>query len=171
MLETLKEVLALFSGNAKDNIITGVIMVSAIIVFIGLLKPLLFDRIKVKAFRKTAIALSEIAICLSATAIAFWVNHFNFHYYLYASAGLFVATVITYWFYENTCLRNLIHKVGSIALGKIYGVAVGLLKPRTNAEIKTEIKNVQADIKNAVRNELAPIAKKAQIHDKELNNL
>ncbi len=171
MLETLKEVLALFSGNAKNNILTGVIMVSAIIVFIGLLKPLLFDRIKVKALRKAIIALSEIAICFTTVAVAFWVNHFNFHYYLYASAGLFIATVITYWFYENTCLRNLIHKVGSITLGKIYGIAVGLLKPRDKQEIKAEIKKVNTDIKKAVHNELAPLVKKAASHDKELNNL
>lgn len=170
MLETLKEVLALFSGNAKNNIMTGVIMVSAIIVFIGLLKPLLFDRIKVKAFRKAAIALSEIVVCLATVAVAFWVNHFNFHYYLYASAGLFIATVVTYWFYENTCLRNLIHKVGSIALAKIFGITEGLLKPKTNAQIKSEIKMVHTDIKRAVRNELAPTVKKPT-HDKDLNNL
>lgn len=170
MFEQLNTVIALFSGNLKANILTGVIMVSAIIVFIGLLKPLLFDRIKVKALRKATIALSEIAICFSVAAVAFWVNHFNFNYYIYAASALFISTVVVYWFYENTCLRNLIHKVGSIALAKFTGITVGLLSAKDKKEIKAELTKVNVDIKKAVRNELAPLVKKAN-HDKELNNL
>lgn len=170
MFEQLRLAVALLMGNLKENIITGVIMVSAIIVFIGLLKPLLFDRIKCKPLRKAAIAFSDIVVCLAATAVAFWVNGLSFGYYLYAAIVVFLATIVVYWFYENTCLRNLIQKIGSIMLTKAAQIATGFLTDKEKKDLKTELNSAKQEIKKTLKNELHSASPKKK-SDKELSNL
>jgi hypothetical protein len=145
-------------------------MVSAIIVFIGLLKPILFDRIKFKPLRKVAIAFTDVLSCLLATAIAFWMNGIDFYYFFPEAIGVFVATVVVYWFYENTCLRNLIQKIGSIMLTKIAQIATGFLTDKEKKDLKTELNSAKQEIKKTLKNELHSASHK-QKSDKELSNL
>ena len=168
MLELLRNAVVLFWGNLSENIFSGVVMVSAIIVFIGLLKPILFDRIKFKPLRKVAIAFTDVLACLIATAIAFWMNGIDFYYFFPAAIGVFVATVVVYWFYENTCLRNLIQKIGTIVLSKLAKIATGILDDKEKKEIKKELEAAKNEIKHTLKGELNTAKKKG---DKELSNL
>ena len=52
MLANIQKILPIFSANYQDILVCGLIMVSAIIVAIGLLKPLLFNKIKNHATSK-----------------------------------------------------------------------------------------------------------------------
>ena len=168
MLELLRNAVVLFWGNLSENIFSGVVMVSAIIVFIGLLKPILFDRIKFKPLRKVAIAFTDVLACLIATAIAFWMNGIDFYYFFPAAIGVFVATVVVYWFYENTCFRNLIQKIGTIVLSKLAKIATGILDDKEKKEIKKELEAAKNEIKHTLKGELNTAKKKG---DKELSNL
>ncbi len=166
MLEQITNIFALFMSNFTENVLTGVTMVSAIIVFIGLMKPLLFDKIQFKPLRKAAIALSCVASCFIATAVTFWAYGIAFSYYLHASAAVFVFTVIVYWFYENTCLRNLLKKIGTIVLSKIYKTASNILSKNDVEAVKAEVKAVKAEIKQELK-----LGKSKVKTDKELKNL
>lgn len=166
MFEQFFNMIALFMSNFKENVLTGVIMVSAIIVFIGLLKPLLFDKIKFKPLRKAAIAFSSAICCFIATAITFWVYKIDFSFYVSVTAVVFVAMVIVYWFYENTCLRNLIKKIGTIVLTKLYNSFVAIMNKDDVQDIQKEVIAVHKEI----RNELKLEKSKAKT-DKELSNL
>ena len=168
MLELLRNAVVLFWGNLSENFFAGVVMVSAIIVFIGLLKPILFDRIKFKPLRKVAIAFTDVLACLIATAIAFWMNGIDFYYFFPAAIGVFVATVVVYWFYENTCFRNLIQKIGTIVLSKLAKIATGILDDKEKKEIKKELEAAKNEIKHTLKGELNTAKKKG---DKELSNL
>lgn len=166
MFEQFFNNIALFVSNLKENVLTGVIMVSAIIVFIGLLKPLLFDKIKLKPLRKVAIAFSSAVCCFIATAITFWIKSIDFSYYFYVTAAVFAFMVVVYWFYENTCFRNLIKKIGTIVLTKLYNSLLAIMNKNDAQEIKQEV----VALRNEIRKELKTEKSKVKT-DKELNNL
>ena len=170
MLDTLKTMLYLFGAHYTDIILAVVIMVSAIIVAIGLLKPIIFNKISNKYIRKAALAFSNVAACFVAAFIYFVIEDWNLKYYIYASGALSVCCIVTYWLYENTCLRNLIGVVGGIALRKgvsLLNVAV------TNDDVNTvkaEIKNATAQLKTTTQQEIKKTAAKIKA-DKDLKNL
>lgn len=166
MFEQFFNTIALFMSNFKENVLTGVIMVSAIIVFIGLLKPLLFDRIKFKPLRKAAIAFSSAACCFIATATTFWIESIDFSYYWYATAAVFSVMVVVYWFYENTCFRNLIKKIGTIVLTKLYNSFLAIMNKNDVQDIKKEVAAVKSEIRKELKLEKSKVKT-----DKELKNL
>lgn len=168
MLEHLEWLFRVLKSNFPDNIIEGLIMVSAIIVFIGVLKPLLFNKMSCKPLRKVLLGLMDLVFALGATAVSFVIKGVNFEHYLYASAAVFVMTIVVYWFYENTCFRNLIHTIGSVALkkcGTLIAKYFSASKEET-AEIKTEIANINKELVSTAKKEM----KKLQ-QDQELTNI
>lgn len=169
MGEQLVNVLNLIKDNYYNILICGVIMVSTIIVLIGVLKPLLFNRVSNKYLRKALLALSDLVFSAIATAVCFWIEQVSFDQYLLGTFAVFVMVVVTYWFYENTCLRNLIEKIGKFALNKI---AVVVVKSATNENIdlKAELKNTSTVLKKATATELKATVK-TTVKDKELKNL
>lgn len=141
----------------------GVIMVSAITVLIGLLKPILFNKIKIKALRKTCLAFSNVALCFIGNAILFFANNLNFDIYYHSSFATAIVSILWYWLYENTCLRDLIHKIGSVVLNKLKG---GQLTKKDQEEIVKEVKTIVAEVKKDHKK-----AQKVVKTDKELKNL
>ena len=163
MATSIKNFFTSLFTDGQQFIIMGVVMVSAIIVLIGLLKPFTFDKIPFKPLRKVALALTNVGLSFAATAICFWIYSIPFMYYLYGAGCVTLATIITYWLYENTCLRNLIHFIGSHTLGKIIPVFFNN---------KNDVKKLKEELKN-VGNELAKSTKKTLTDksDNELKNL
>lgn len=147
MLANIENVMPLFVANFNDIIVNGFIMVSAIIVALGLLKPILFNRIKNKQVRKVALAFSNVALCFISVLVYFVVKGWTYEHYLVCAIGLSVGCIITYWLYENTCLRNLIGTIGNIALRKVANVAVLAVNADDINEIKTEVNNVANELK------------------------
>lgn len=147
MLDILKTALNVLENNFHNIFMYTVIMVSSIIVTIGLLKPILFDKIKNKQVRKVALAFSNVALCFICALVIFLVKDWNFKYYLFSAIALTISSIVTYWFYENTCLRNLIATIGKIALRKLGNVALIALSKDEIDEIKTEAKKVSVEIK------------------------
>ena len=167
MLNTIKAMLLLFEQYATDIMTYVVIMVSAIIVLIGLMKPLLFNKIASKQVRKVALAFSNVALCFLAALILFWVNGWNFEYYVLASIALSVCCIITYWLYENTCLRNLIGVIGKIVLRKVANIAFLTVTSDDINEVKTELQKTTAELKAQTRSEI----KNAVIEDNDLKGI
>lgn len=143
--------------------LVGVIMVSAITVLIGILKPILFDKIKIKALRKTCLAFSNVALCFLGNAILFLANHLNFDIYFHSSFTTAIVSILWYWLYENTCLRDLIHKIGSVVLNKLKG---GKITKQDQAEIVKEVKTIVAEAKKEHKK-----TPKVVKNDKELKDL
>lgn len=170
MLANIGIMLKYFAAHYNDIIVNVVIMVSAVIVAIGILKPFIFNRITNKHVRKAVLAFSNVAGCFIAALIYFLVRDWNFAHYPLAALALSVVCVMTYWLYENTCLRNLIEVVGGIALRKalsILGTAV--TNDDVNA-VKTEYKNAVNHVRTQTKVELKKVVSKAQT-DKDLRNL
>lgn len=159
-----------FAAHYNDIIVNVVIMVSAVIVAIGFLKPFLFNKIKNKHVRKAALAFSNVAGCFIAAMIYFFARGWNFAHYPLAALALSAVCVMTYWLYENTCLRNLIEVVGGIALRKAISVlGTAVTNDDVNA-VKTEYKNAVNQVQAQTKVELKKVVNKAQT-DKDLRNL
>ena len=167
MLDRMTTALDLLRANYNDIIVCGVIMVSAIIVAIGLLKPLLFNRIQNKQIRKAALALSNVAACFATMLVYFLACGYTFENYVITSVALSISCIVTYWLYENTCLRNLIGLVGGIVLRKVLKASIFAITTEDVEAVKKELKKTGAELKSLTKTEL----KKASAKIKEDNDL
>lgn len=170
MLANIQNVMPILSANFNDIIVSGFIMVSAIIVAIGLFKPILFDRIKNNQVRKVALAFSNVALCFFSVFVIFLIKELNFEYYLTSAIALTITCIITYWLYENTCLRNLIGTIGRIALKKVANIAIFAVNADDINEIKTEAKKVADELKAQTSKSLKKATNEIK-EDKDLKGL
>ena len=109
-----------FIDNQNEIITTVIIMVSAVIVFMGILKGILFNRIKSKSIRCVALSFSSLAIMFAVVAVYFFIHGLDFKYFLPCGAVVNVIMIVVYWLYENTQLRTGIHKIGSFVVKMIF---------------------------------------------------
>ena len=133
----MTNIVSVLLANWKTALIGGVVVVSAIIVIMGALK-FLFNKIKNKYLRKTLLAFSSVLLAMPATAIYFASAHISFHYYWIGYGMTAVATIITYWLYENTCLRELIQKIGTLTIGKVWSAIVEKIGGKNSKEAYEE---------------------------------
>lgn len=170
-MEVFQDFFAFVQTNFSEMIVVGAIMVSAIIVFIGLLKPLIYNRIPWKPLRKFVLALSNVAFSFGATAIYYLIEHIEvWDYYIHASVATSLLCIITYWLYENTCLRDLIDKIGSVTIKKIVKIGTMFCDDKDKKEIEAEVEKVKAELKSTTKAELKKASKSVK-KDKELENL
>ena len=156
-METL---LSNISGKWEDLLLLGVIMVSAITVLIGILKPFVFNKIKWKPLRRALLAFSNVALCFVSTVVLFEIEHYSYDMYWYSAGAVSVFSILWYWFYENTCLRDLIALIGKTTLKAVYNVLpkgvdkkdakaiakeLSMVKKTLKAEVKSAIKNAKVD--------------------------
>lgn len=110
----------LFCINYKTLLTAGIIMASMIIVLIGALKPLLFNKIKNKHLRGALLSFTNVAFSFIAVAVAFWTKGISFEYYWFTAICFCVFCVFLYWAYENlTQARAGIHKLGTFMWKKL----------------------------------------------------
>lgn len=131
-MKVFKDLIEIFLRNPEEISTAVIIMVSAVIVFMGILKRAVFNRIKSKSWRCVALSFSSLAIMYATVAIYFVINTVDFKWFLPCGTLVCFAMIVTYWFYENTQARAGIHKIGSFVLGKVWKAIVS--KVNTVAE-------------------------------------
>ena len=144
-MKSVQVMLNYTEANFHDIFWYMVLMVSGIIVAIGLLKPLLYNKIKNKQIRKVALAFSNVILCFVCVLVTFVIRGWDLNYYLASAIVLSVSCIVTYWLYENTCLRNLIDMIGSIVLKNVANKV--LLNTADVANIKDEAKKAVAEFR------------------------
>lgn len=170
MLAYIEKVLSIYGANYQDIIVCGMIMVSAIIVAIGLLKPLIFNKIKNKHIRGSALAFTNVAACYLTVLVHFLISGTDFEFYVLAATSLSIMCIVTYWLYENTRLRNLIGLLGRIALRKVAKLSVFALTNEDVEAVKAELKKTGNELKAQTKSEIKKSAAKAR-EDKDLKTL
>ena len=170
MFANIEKVLSLYGANYQNIIVCGMIMVSAIIVAIGLLKPLIFNKIKNKHIRGSALAFTNVAACYLTVLVYFFASGIDFEFYVLAATSLSIMCIVTYWLYENTRLRNLIGLLGRIALRKVAKLSVFALTNEDVVAVRAELKKTGAELKVYAQQELKKTATKVR-EDKDLKNL
>ena len=124
----VKEVISIFMNNTEEIFTAVIVMVSAVIVLMGILKAALFNRIKNKGLRCVALSFSSLAIMYAAVAVYFLINTVDFKYYAICGSLVCVAMIVIYWFYENTYLRAGIHKIGSFVISTLFAKLTAKVK-------------------------------------------
>lgn len=170
-MENVKTVFSIFMTDPMLFVILAFIMVSALIVFLGLWKPLLKKFIANARVRRAVLGLASIGLSFASVAVTFWVHEWNFDYYLWVSIGFSVWTVFVYWLYEATSLRDGIHWLGSFILKKFTGLEV-----KNFSDLKTFLKELTPEVTEKATpivteaTTLATTAIKQKV-DNELKNL
>lgn len=149
-----------FMQNIEVMIPMVVIMMSALIVFLGMLKPLLFNRVANKSIRCVLLSLTSVVLSFISVGIAFLIKQYNFDYYWICGGIYTCGVIVVYWLYENTQLRTGIQKIGSFVLDRFFGIIVNKVnKVADNTEevgkaidelfiTKTESKGKKDELKN-----------------------
>lgn len=171
-MDKLIFVLQLIIANWQRVLTGGVILTCAIIFLMGVLKKAVLGKIGNKLLRKVVLAFSSVILVFPATALYFVADGINFDYYWYGCAGAAVATILTYWLYENTGLRNVIDLVGEKTVYKYLGVLVSsFTSKKSNATTKVELISVTTDLQTTVREEVAKAVKANTKVDEDLNDV
>lgn len=108
-------------SNWQSLLVEGVIAVGVVIFLMGVLKKLFLDKIPNKLVRKIVVSFLSLIIVLPATVIVIIYNRLDMTYFWVFYAINAAATILLYWFYENTGLRNLLSLIGKNTVYKLLG--------------------------------------------------
>ena len=170
MAERLMSIIQLILANWQRVVTGGVILVCGIIVLMGILKKILIGKISNKLLRKFALAFTSIILVFPATALYFFGDGIDFGYYWYACLLVGIGTVITYWLYENTCLRDLIALIGEKTIVK-YATAIYNAIKDGKKDVKVELVEATTDLKSDVSTTLAATSTKSATKKSEADDL
>ena len=149
----------LFCINYETLLTAGFIMASMIIVLIGALKPLLFNKIKNECLRGSLLSFTNVAFSFGFVALAFWVNNISFDYYLFTSIVFCCFCIVLYWVYENlTQARAGIHKLGTFMWKKVLPIIRNKLDRIIDG--LNDTKQLTAMVDNLVNKEAKKVSKK-----------
>lgn len=155
-MEKMKFIFNLLLDNWQQAVIGGCIMVCSIVVLMGILKKAILGKIPNKLLRKAVLAFSSIILAFPVTAIYFFAESIDFKYYGWACLLVAVATVIVYWLYENTCLRNLISLIGEKTVVKFASVIIAsFTKKSDKEETQKMLSDATEELKNTVNKEIS----------------
>lgn len=147
-MERIVNAFDLFRANIVEYFLSGVVIVSLIIVFIGMIKPFVFDRIKHKQVRKVALFGTDMGASLLSTAIYFGIEKIPFTNYWVGAISICLFSTLVYALYENTCLKEGVHKLGSMAIKKILNIIANYEnKDKAIKDIKSASQELKADAK------------------------
>lgn len=153
----LKEI---FSAVGQETLLEwGIIAVSIVIFLMGILKQIFFNKIHNKLFRKIILAWGSIVVALPVTAIITYFKEFELSHFWSMYIINCVSTIVMYWFYENTALRDSFSAIGKKALS-IFTCG----KPECRKET---IKDIQKEVESLLE---TPV-KSTSYKDDDLKNL
>ena len=108
--------------------------------------------------------------CFGTVFVYFLVKGFPIENYWVTATALAVTSILVYWLYENTCLRNLIELIGNIVLRKVLRASLFALTTEDIDAVKAELKNTSVELKSFTKTELSKAASKIK-EDKDLKGL
>lgn len=167
-MEKVFNMLEILLSNWQDAVIGGTIVTCSVIFLMGILKKFIFGKIRNKLIRKVVLAFVSVCMVFPITAIYFVSYHISFEVYWWACLGMAILTILTYWLYENTGLRNLISLIGEATVGKWATVIYyAFMTKAENKEVKNQLTKATDELKADVRKEIHSIVKE----DKDLKGL
>ena len=161
----MEELFMFFLANLQDFFVGGVIVASTTIVLMGFLKKFVFNRIANKLVRKCALSFSSLAVCLVVTFCFLIGNGLDAKCFFFVYAANAISTIITYWFYENTGLRNLIVFVGDKTIKKYIGIAYNVINGADANTTKAKLIEANSYLKSTVKKEIKAKKDKGEFKD------
>ncbi len=133
----------------------GIIVACSVIFLMGVLKKFVFNKVQNKLARKVLLAFGSVVMTFPITALYFVTDSINFRWYWYGCAMTALLTIVTYWLYENTGLRNLIGVIGELTVNKwLKVIYVAFMNKAENTALKNQLAMTTAELKEEVRKEI-----------------
>lgn len=123
-------------SNWQTLLIGGVYAVSIVIFVLGCLKPVIKRWISNSTLCKVIFAWASVLLNIPATAVSVWLEGLpSEHFWMLAVINA-ISTILVYFVYENTALRNGLHWFGKKILTLLFSKYVSPVQ--TKDEIRKE---------------------------------
>lgn len=149
-------------NNWQQAVTGGIIVACAVIFLMGVAKRFLDKTplVKYPYLRKAVLAFGSLLLTFPMTAIYFLADKISFTYYWYGCALMCVGTIVTYWFYENTALRKVIHLIGEKTVGKYWAIFLAAYtEHKSNKDTTNQLAMTTAELGEVVKKELKNFSK------------
>jgi hypothetical protein len=156
-MEYANQVIQILSLNWERALMGGVLVPCTVIFIMGVMKRLLAKTrlFTNKNVRKAFLAFVSLAMAFPITAFYFFADGISFDYYWLGCLGNCMLTIVTYWLYENTCLRNLIHVIGEKTVGKYWEAIKVIISEKQNEKALSHSLAMTTDeLKDVVKKEI-----------------
>lgn len=141
-----------FLSDWRSLLIGGVVVVGVVIFLMGVLKKTFINKVKNTIARKVILSWASVVMTLPATAVSIFCNGYDFQYFWGIFAVNAVSTILIYWFYENTALRDALALLGKKTIGMIVAVY-------TKEDAKTVVKDINQEAENLLKSSLKSTSK------------
>lgn len=162
------EMLKFLFLNWQCALMGGIIVTCSVIFLMGMLKKFVFNRVHNKLARKVLLSFCSVVLVFPATAIYFVSENIPFTLYWWSCLLFAILTIVTYWLYENTGLRNFIGFVGELTVNKwVKVIYAAFMVKEDNTVTKNQLAMTTEELKEEVRKEIHNTIKE----DKDLKGL
>jgi hypothetical protein len=127
-MDWMYQLLELFTSNWNTVMLGGLVVVGVVMFLMGLLKPVVFDKITNKGVRKTVLSITSLILVFPATIVWIiskgWEWNWAVFWLLYTLNC--IQTIVVYWLYEGTHIREALQLLGKKTIVKwISAIAMG----------------------------------------------
>lgn len=132
-----------------DSLLSGGLIVVGVVIFImGVLKTALINKISHKLARKIILSFLSILLVFPATVISNYAQGLGTEFLWVTYAINASATIIVYWFYENTGFRSLLELIGKTTLHKI---ATSVISSESKQDVLATVRQSQQEALTTVK--------------------
>lgn len=149
-------------SNWQIVLVGGICVVGVIMFLMGVLKKSLVNRIKNKMLRKTVLSFLSVILVAPSTLVQILCEELPFSQFWVIYTINVIATIVLYWFYEGTHIRELLALIGKNVL-KIF---VGCLS-NTEKDLQESLE----DAKDKATETAVNTIKEHKYNEKDLDNL
>lgn len=154
--------------DGQKILMGGVTVVGVVIFLMGILKNVGFIKnMKSKTVRKIVLSWLSIILTVGITVLSVWLNELKQDHFVVICIVNSVCTILLYWVYENTALRDLFAFIGKHTIAKVFA-----RKPKTEEEAKQLASEVRKDVESLIypvtSKSTAPVSR---YRDDDLKNL
>lgn len=146
----------------QSILVGGAVIVGVVIFILGCLKVSIVNRIHNKMLRKTLLSFLSVALVFPTTAAYTLYNGWSWEYYWWLCGLFALATIVVYWFYEGTHLREGLAWIGKTTVGKFL-VLIRSKPENVDAALRQLTKDANKDAKT--------VLKAHRYKEDDLNNL
>lgn len=130
-------------SNWQTLLIGGVYAVSIVIFVLGCLKPVIKRWISNSTLCKVIFAWASVLLNIPATAVSVWLEGLPSEHFWTLAVINAISTILVYFVYENTALRNGLHWFGKKILTLLFSKYVS--PAQAKADIRKEAEMLLAN--------------------------
>ena len=159
------EFFAYYCADWRNLLVGGVVVVGVVIALMGVVKSLKpIKNIKNHTVKKIVLAWASVLLASVVTVVSSLINEFQANHFFGLCVVNAAMTIIMYWLYEYTALRDGIGWLVNLIVSKLIH-----RKPKTVAEMKKVSKEINAEVENLLFH--SEVASVSQYKDDDLKNL